>query len=105
MIKTAQKEHSIHLRVCLWIKKQYYRINYVTSLLRGRWRVAMGVCPMCASATPQVDTCPLCDVFRSLNRWPPSDHVRTRWWYDYRDIVKAQLNVRRAVLASRGGAL
>lgn len=48
----------------------------------GRVRLFFGFCPECNSSAPELDTCPVCDGYRSYSAqiWPPTKEVKDIWW-------------------------
>lgn len=49
----------------------------------GGIRIFFGFCPECNSDAPEVDSCPVCDRYRSIGvgmEFPPSAARKALWW-------------------------
>ncbi len=58
----------------------------IFKLIRGRWRMLWGFCPMCNSDAPKIYDCPVCSGLPKL--WPPNYFVKQEWWKNFnREII------------------
>ena len=73
------------------------------SMLKPRFRVAMGFCPMCNSDAPELDDCPLCDSYHSArgDTFPPSLELKQKWLDEMRSVERAKRNTNKLVRDAR----
>lgn len=43
----------------------------------GKWRLWWGLCPLCNSDAPEIDTCPVC---YSSREFPPTPEFKAGMW-------------------------
>lgn len=58
----------------------------------GAVRIAMGFCPKCNSDAPELNSCSVCQSYRSSdfgNEFPPSKIRKEEWWNRFMEETKA----------------
>ena len=60
-------------------KRVFDRVVIGFSMLKPRFRAALGCCPLCNSDAPEIDECPLCDGYHAArgDTFPPAKKVKT----------------------------
>lgn len=73
------------------------------SMLKPRFRVAMGFCPACNSDAPELDDCPLCDGYHTArgDTFPPPKELKKEWLDVMRGVVRTNRNIEKLVRDSR----
>ena len=82
--------------------KRYRLLGFIKKLI-GRWRIALGFCPMCNSDAPEVYSCPLCHGYQqaSGNIFPPSKYTTEVWRIEFDRVVDSLMFTKDAVYKSR----
>jgi len=73
------------------------------SLIRGRFRLMNGFCPMCNSDAPELYDCPICDYYSSASgdKFPIPKSIKVKWWCEYSVVIDARAMVHHMVKDSR----
>lgn len=71
------------------INKIKWRLSYAA----GKWRLMLGMCPMCNSDAPEIDSCPVCNSYHSSrgDKFPPEKSTKEKWWREYKGAIDAKL--------------
>ena len=79
------------------------KLNWLLSFMQGKWRLALGFCPMCNSDAPELYDCPCCNYYSSASGdpFPPPKYIKDAWWKEYKGAVDMKLKVTRLVAESR----
>ena len=56
-------------------------IKTLFRVLQAKWRLYFGFCPECNSSAPEIDSCYVCDGYRTP--YPPSKETKTEWLRRY----------------------
>lgn len=54
-------------------------------ILRGHFRTLLGFCPKCKSNAPELDTCRVCNGYRTSFRGMPTKPIKRLWMIRYLD--------------------
>jgi len=78
-------------------------IKYYLTLFQGKARVLQGFCPLCNSDAPEIDACPICNSYRSIDtgEFPPSKHLTSKWLSEYKSAIKLKRHTMKMVAYSR----
>lgn len=79
------------------------RVVIGLSMLKPRFLVALGFCPMCSSDAPKLDNCPLCDGYHSARGdvFPPSKELKRKWLDEMRGVKLTKRKIKKLVRDSR----
>lgn len=84
-------------------KRVFDRVVIGLSMLKPRFRVALGFCPMCNSDAPELDDCPLCDGYHSVRGdiSPPPLELKKKWLDEMLDVKRTKRSIKKLVRDSR----
>lgn len=84
-------------------KRVFDRVVIGLSMLKPRYRVMLGFCPLCNSDAPELDSCPLCDGYHSSknDEFPPPKDLKKKWLDEMRGVNRTQRNIKKLVRDSR----
>ena len=83
------------------------RVVIGLSMIKPRFRVALGCCPLCNSDAPELDDCPLCNSYHTArgDESPPPKYLKQRWLKEMRGVEKAKRTAKKLVRMARNKRL
>jgi hypothetical protein len=84
-------------------KRVFDRVVIGLSMLKPRFRVALGYCPLCNSDAPELDDCPLCDGYHTArgDTFPPPKELKRKWLDEMLDVKRTKRSIKKLVRDSR----
>lgn len=84
-------------------KRAFDRIVIELSMLKSRYRVALGFCPLCNSDAPELDECPLCNGYHTArgDEFPPPKALKKLWLDELKNVKRAKQRIKKLVRDSR----
>ena len=62
--------------------------NKLYSEIVGKFRLLFGFCPKCNSDAPEIDTCNVCDGYRTGFDGTPTKEIKKKWWIKFKQTIK-----------------
>jgi len=84
-------------------KRVFDRVVIGLSMLKPRYRVMLGFCPLCNSDAPELEDCPLCEGYHSARGdcFPPPEELKKKWLDEMREVKRTKRTIKKLVRDSR----
>ena len=81
------------------------KIKRNLSILKAKWRIIHGFCPLCNSDAPELYDCPCCNYYHSSKGpdypFPPTKETKAEWLDTQMQAINALAMIRGLVLESK----
>lgn len=76
--------------------KLFLYADYLFKFSRGRVRIFLGKCPLCATRDPQVCFCAICYAYYSsaVRHQEQREDIKKTWWAKYIQVIEASCKLK-----------